>query len=1130
MNVSTLSTIKYIPETNQFIHQLGKRGLAPKPVKLASLRQASSRAGFPREELNKYLGKLDMGDKVFSLSLSRIVPKESKAGERELLFRTEATDLQNARLELIRVKAEQRRESRETKKELVRLNKQLVGLTDLNTFLTNAQVGKHVVRNVPLRDMVKLLLKNTYDRTKLYTLKIANQYFVLHVATLVQLEKIIDDTLVEEKYADSWSSVIVNLATTNVEFELEITNIAKRERLNGRMFRFYNRSGLNLKRYGVYSGLYEFMQNENCLCSAVRLALGETNESGFLFDLTSCVRNGSVVLKNAGEVFRKWGYRGCIRTDSTHSAMEGTRYIGCSAKDAKHVIQLGLVDSHYFLNEQIPYTRYALKHCLELGMVENWGSIYKKRSWGYEHTKTEFMSSFEAIQFLFNNKEKLLSPTEMTTDMLCYAMLERSHEKDNWDLTEPVVGGDYRFARKIVPRIQHCEEKVEPVVVFFDTETTTDGLHVAYLLCCYYTNPEGEVVSKQWVGADCGKEFIDYIYNLNYYNTLCIAHNLAYDFSQIMQYVPITTMIKNGSQVKAITWQINQHRVINFHNSYALIPAPLREFAEMFHLESEKEIMPYGAYNSATVLESSLEIQFAVQHLKCPADEDEFVENIRKWECGLEGGRFDHLKYSKIYCEIDCVVLAQGWSVFRGWLIEATGLDINDYISLPSLVKAYLRKTGCFDGVVEISGMVRKFIQKGVVGGRTMLANNTPSAYVSPDGDTGLTDLDARGLYGSSFVKMQGFLIGAPKLITPEMIKYSMVEEMSGFFAEIRIDSKRFDLDFPLFNELVKGVRNFSNDMVGKTIIIDKVGLSELIEQHGITYTILRGYFFDQGHNTKINDVMKHLIEQRQIKKQEKNPIERIYKLLCNSGYGLLTTKAYEFKRMFFATEAECRHCIEYNSNLVRGFQQVGCNWEVDLYIGTCGFFNYCHIATEVLSVSKKIMNSVMCLADVNGIDIYYQDTDSMHLKLDDVARLEQLYKDKYGVDMLGKGIGEFDVDFKVDDPEQDPLYPVRSVVSLFCAKKVYYDRLKYRVKSGEFRYAIHKRMKGVPELCVDKRANELFGESEFPVEKLYQHMYDGNAVEFNLLDVIPGFQQHPNLTYTTREVFTRRLCFAKKA
>jgi hypothetical protein len=41
-------------------------------------------------------------------------------------------------------------------------------------------------------------------------------------------------------------------------------------------------------------------------------------------------------------------------------------------------------------------------------------------------------------------------------------------------------------------------------------------------------------------------------------------------------------------------------------------------------------------------------------------------------------------------------------------------------------------------------------------------------------------------------------------------------------------------------------------------------------------------------------------------------------------------------------------------------------------------------------------MNEVMCLAEDHGIEIFYQDTDSMHLFDEDIKKLEQLFLQTY--------------------------------------------------------------------------------------------------------------------------------------
>ena len=60
-------------------------------------------------------------------------------------------------------------------------------------------------------------------------------------------------------------------------------------------------------------------------------------------------------------------------------------------------------------------------------------------------------------------------------------------------------------------------------------------------------------------------------------------------------------------------------------------------------------------------------------------------------------------------------------------------------------------------------------------------------------------------------------------------------------------------------------------------------------------------------------------------------------------------------------------------------------------------------------------MNRVICLAEDNGIDIFYQDTDSMHLEDNKVKKLAELFFKKYNTQLIGKQMGQFHTDFKAD-------------------------------------------------------------------------------------------------------------------
>ena len=65
--------------------------------------------------------------------------------------------------------------------------------------------------------------------------------------------------------------------------------------------------------------------------------------------------------------------------------------------------------------------------------------------------------------------------------------------------------------------------------------------------------------------------------------------------------------------------------------------------------------------------------------------------------------------------------------------------------------------------------------------------------------------------------------------------------------------------------------------------------------------------------------------------------------------------------------------------------------------------------------MSKTIMNEPMVLAEDLGINIAYQDTDSMHLPRKDSKSLEKAYEQKYRKELLGAGegsYGQFSTDF----------------------------------------------------------------------------------------------------------------------
>ena len=83
--------------------------------------------------------------------------------------------------------------------------------------------------------------------------------------------------------------------------------------------------------------------------------------------------------------------------------------------------------------------------------------------------------------------------------------------------------------------------------------------------------------------------------------------------------------------------------------------------------------------------------------------------------------------------------------------------------------------------------------------------------------------------------------------------------------------------------------------------------------------------------------------------------------------------------------------------------------YKIKMEKGINEHFNNCHCGVEVLAMSKRIMNEVMCLAEDNRLDIYYQDTDSMHIKQENISILANKYQETYGRELINARLTQND-------------------------------------------------------------------------------------------------------------------------
>jgi hypothetical protein len=525
--------------------------------------------------------------------------------------------------------------------------------------------------------------------------------------------------------------------------------------------------------------------------------------------------------------------------------------------------------------------------------------------------------------------------------------------------------------------------------------------------------------------------------------------------------------------------------------------------------------MPYSLYTVENIEKRFINIEYVVKNFIKEKDQKHFLENIQKWNL-QKGEEYDIIDYSARYCEIDCKLLWSGYNIFRQWMLDCVDIDIDEKLTIASLSHTYLINQGCYEGVYELTGSPQLFIQKSVVGGRTMVAKNEMVCV-----DEVLNDFDAVSLYPSAMSRMDGFLKGLPKII--ENTDYNWVKQQDGYFVEIVIKSVGIHRDFPLMSyKTEEGIRNFSNDMIGRTMIVDKVTLEDLIQFQNVTFDIIRGYYFNEGFNTKINEVMKYLFQERLNKKKEGNPAQEVYKLIMNSGYGKSIMKAVETESNIFDDEDAYKVYVSRNYNSITTITQFGTKFEVKSMKPLIEHSNIAQVGSSILAWSKRLMNEVMCLAEDEGLKLYYQDTDSIHIKDCDIQKLETAFKQKYNRDLIGKQLGQFHSDFEIKGCEE-----IVSRRAIFLGKKSYIDELVGKDKDGNEKVEYHTRMKGIPNSCLEFAVKKMGLTSMF---ELYQNLFNGIQIKVDLTNSgeKANFKFMPDYQCKTLSIFERTLSFGK--
>lgn len=339
----------------------------------------------------------------------------------------------------------------------------------------------------------------------------------------------------------------------------------------------------------------------------------------------------------------------------------------------------------------------------------------------------------------------------------------------------------------------------------------------------------------------------------------------------------------------------------------------------------------------------------------------------------------------------------------------------------------------------------------------------------------------------------------------------------SGYFVEFLITKVGKHSSFPLTNYRKDGLRCYTNDMVGKIMHLDMVGLKSLIDFQEVNGRILQGYYYNSGRNPRVAKFVKLLYDKRAALKKSKSPLEKVYKLILLSGYG-------------FTVQKEHSTYIDFDSNLDRAYKKFEHVVSIDKvsehlyaveYRNPVNYhYNLCHIGAEILSQSKVIMSRVMFLAEDLQIYIFYTDTDSMQIENSGLERLSEEYYKKYGLVLIGSELSQFHSDYA--DVVKNQKGPSLSNESWFISKKIYHSSISGS-DGKSIKHGTHSKMKGISQRALDwqqRCSNKWNG-------GLYQDLFDLKSHTFNLLHngkIVFKADYNKSRCISKREIMKRRV------
>lgn len=995
-------------------------------------------------------------------------------------------------------------------------------INDISKF--NKDRTPVTITNITASKLKSIL--NKVDTRKGVKLTAGNKTYILKPSNVKQLANNINDLFVNETNTQGSDVDIVQEILNLNQVKIEAFEFHK-DKNQGGFFKYYNNTNIDLTEFQIYTEKQE-KYKENCFVYALIISGALNNEE--INAIKFMCAGLYVPCNKILTICDKFNLTIRVKVINTTASHNDIKSYG----KGERVITIGLIEKHYFYIKQIPYTLYSIKHYEELKDVIEYNKI---KDINNKKSTDRFTDSFQAIKYMYENKDYYF--TDMPyDDMLDTQYADVAAEITTLEYNDLDIKPNGKYVKKINGDLITTynagkEVELKYKLIFFDFETTTSGdNHEAYLVC----NSE----TKTTYGSECGRQMLlDLCYKYSDIDIFTlVAHNAGYDYRFIIKHLFMESEVTSGKKLleaKGLFYYAKgKSKKIIIKDSYSICGLSLANWGKAMKVPSEKEIMPYGLYTKENVNVKNVNIEAVksaciTEYKKkkyCEGIEatdieattffNAFMINADKWNC-IIGDKINIVEYSKRYCDIDIAVLKECYTKMRTICLETFDIDILDCMSSSQLAQRFMEVKGVFEDVMMVSSTPREYMMKCIEGGRVMCADNLKHNI-----ELKIADFDAVSLYPSAMQRLGGYLKGEPKVL--KNLTYEFLKQCDGYFIQIIIKTLKTKRSFSLMSDKNDNdIRVFDNELP-KKMYVCKQKLEDLIEFQGITFDIIDGYYYDEGRNMTLRDVIQFAFNERKKLKAEGNPLQEVYKLIMNGAYGKTLQGAYDEQVIFKYGEDKLQDYISKNYNYIDNYVTFDDGdykkYRVQLTKPINSVFNNVPCGVEVLGMSKRIMNEVMCLAEDNDMKIYYQDTDSMHIEDRHIKPLSELYNKKYNKKLIGKEMGQFHSDFSSDKIEKD----IVAIKSIFLGKKAYVDVLEGKDANNNVVNDYHIRMKGVS----DKAIKYYCLMNKITPYELYKKLYDGEKIKFDLVcgGNACSFEYNKDYTISSNSAFVREVSF----